>query len=109
MSNVIVIENETQLNKIISENENVIVDFFAEWCGPCKMLSPVLDDVSTEMENVVVCKVNVDENSGLASENNIRGIPTVLYYKGGDKVASKSGYLPKNQFIQVLRENLKLN
>jgi thioredoxin 1 len=109
MSNVIVIENETQLNKIISENENVIVDFFAEWCGPCKMLSPVLDDVSTEMENVVVCKVNVDENSDLASENNIRGIPTVLYYKSGDKVASKSGYLPKNQFIQVLRENLKLN
>lgn len=109
MSNVILIENEEHLNKIISENENVAVDFFAEWCGPCKMLLPVLDEVSTEMNEVVICKVNVDDNSSIAAENNVRGIPTVLFYKNGEKVGSKTGYVPKAQFIQTLGENLSLN
>jgi thioredoxin 1 len=109
MSNVILIENEEHLNKIISENENVAVDFFAEWCGPCKMLLPVLDEVSTEVSDVVICKVNVDDNSAIAAENNVRGIPTVLFYKSGEKVGSKTGYVPKAQFIQTLGENLNLN
>jgi thioredoxin 1 len=109
MSNVILIENEEHLKKIISENQNVVVDFFAEWCAPCKMLLPVLDEVSTEMTDVVICKVNVDNNTNIASENNIRGIPTVLYYKHGDKVGAKSGYVSKPQFIQALRKNLSLN
>jgi thioredoxin 1 len=109
MSNVILIENEEHLNKIISENQNVVVDFFAEWCGPCKMLLPVLDEVSTEMNDVIICKVDVDDNTNIASENNVRGIPTVLYYKNGEKVGTKSGYVPKPQFMQTLRENLKLN
>ncbi len=65
MSKVILIKDKTQLDQIISENENVVVDYFAEWCGPCKMLLPVLDAVSTEVNNVTICKVNVDDNSEL--------------------------------------------
>jgi thioredoxin 1 len=109
MSKVILIKNKTQLDQIISENENVVVDFFAEWCGPCKMLLPVLDEVSTEIDNVTICKVNVDENSEIASENSIRSIPTVIFYKNGNNVGTKMGYVPKPQFIKNLTETLKLN
>lgn len=109
MSNVILIKTEEQLKKIISENENVAVDFFAEWCGPCKMLLPVLDQISTENNNVVICKVNVDDNGSIAEENSVRSIPTVIFYKNGEKVGSNTGYVPKAQFIQILGDNLNFN
>jgi thioredoxin 1 len=109
MSKVILIKDKTQLDQIISENENVVVDYFAEWCGPCKMLLPVLDAVSTEVNNVTICKVNVDDNSEIAKEIGIRSIPTVMYYKNGDNVATKMGYMTKPQLLQIFNENFNLN
>lgn len=108
MSKVILIKNKEELTQIITGNENVVVDFFAQWCGPCKMLLPVLDQVSTELDDVIICKVNVDENSEIAAENNIRSIPTVIFYKNGNNVGNNMGFLPKQQFTETLKKNLNL-
>ncbi len=109
MSKVILIKNKEELNQIISDNENVVVDFFAEWCGPCKMLLPVLDAVSNEVDNVIICKVNVEENSEIGRENNIRSIPTMLYYKNGDNIGVNTGYVSKSQLHQLLEGNFNLS
>ena len=104
MSNVISIENESDFEKIISSQDKVVVDFYAEWCGPCKSLAPVLEETADQIGIVKICKVNVDNCPELAAKNNVRGIPTLLYYKNGEKIATKSGYVPKSKFIDQLAE-----
>jgi thioredoxin 1 len=102
-SKVIEITNPEQLNTILKENNNVMIDFFAEWCGPCKQLSPVLDSISEEFGGVI-CKINVDDNNDIAQENGIRSIPTVVYFKNGTKVKQTQGFLPKNQLLKQMSE-----
>ena len=78
----------------------VIVDFWAEWCGPCKMLSPILEELSDEMKNEInVIKVNLDENQDLAMKYSIRSIPTLLLFKEGNLVDTKVGLLPKSEIV----------
>lgn len=108
MSRVITIENESHLQEIINQNENVVVDFFATWCGPCKMLLPVLDSVSTEMDNITICKVNVEENKPVAMSHNVSSIPTVFYYKNGAIVSHTLGYYPKDKFVSIVNEKFNL-
>jgi thioredoxin 1 len=105
MSKVILIKDETQLDQIISENENVLIDFFAKWCQPCKNLLPVLDELSNEVTNIVICKVDVDITPEIAKKNNIVSIPTLIFYKGGDVVNKTKGFFNIKQLKQMFENN----
>ncbi|WP_423188058.1 thioredoxin TrxA [Alishewanella sp. d11] len=85
----------------------VLVDFWAEWCGPCKMIAPILDDVATEyVGKVSVAKVNIDQNPNTPPKFGIRGIPTLLLFKNGQVAATKVGALSKTQLKQFLDDNI---
>jgi thioredoxin 1 len=79
----------------------VLVDFWAEWCGPCKMIAPFLDDLARDMEGrLTVAKVNIDENRDTPQKYGVRGIPTMLLFKDGQVAATKIGALPKNKLYE---------
>ncbi|HET8727281.1 MAG TPA: thioredoxin TrxA [Alphaproteobacteria bacterium] len=79
----------------------VLVDFWAEWCGPCKMIAPALEDLAAEMgEKVTIAKVNIDDNPMTPSKYGVRGIPTLMMFKGGQVAATKIGALPKSALYQ---------
>lgn len=85
----------------------VLVDFWAEWCGPCKMIAPVLDDIATEYDGkVTVGKLNIDENSATPPKYGVRGIPTLLLFKDGEMVDTKVGALSKTQLKEFLDKHL---
>lgn len=85
----------------------VIVDFWAEWCGPCKMIGPILEELSTEYgDRIQIAKMNVDENQGIPAQFNIRGIPTLILFKNGTVAAQKVGALAKSQLTAFIDSNL---
>ena len=85
----------------------VLVDFWAEWCGPCKMIAPVLDDIADEYEGkVTVGKLNIDQNSGTPPKYGVRGIPTLLLFKDGEMVDTKVGALSKTQLKEFFDTSL---
>lgn len=92
--------------EVIKEDGVVVVDFFATWCGPCKMLAPVLDEVQDEVKNVKIVKVDIDENKNLADEYGVKNIPTIKVFKYGKEVITKIGFLPKEVLISLIKENL---
>lgn len=95
--------NKESFDKVISENAKVLVDFWAPWCGPCRMLGPVMEELAGEVTDAVVAKVNVDEEPELAARFNVESIPTVLVFANG-KLANKSvGYAPKAHFVNLLK------
>lgn len=84
-----------------------LVDFWAEWCGPCKMIAPILDEIADEFEGrITVAKLNIDENPATAPKYGIRGIPTLLLFKNGEVEATKVGALSKGQLKEFLNTNL---
>ncbi|MFQ3207446.1 MAG: thioredoxin 1 [Glaciecola sp.] len=92
---------------VINANGPVLVDFWAEWCGPCKMIAPILSEIADEFEGkVTVGKLNVDENNDTPPKYGIRGIPTLLLFKNGAVAATKVGALSKTQLVEFLNENI---
>lgn len=93
---------------IIQSETPVLVDFYADWCGPCQAMTPVLKDFSTEMgEKVKVIKINVDTNSAVASTFHVRGIPTFIVFKKGEVVARQSGMMPLSALRSMVEPHLK--
>lgn len=83
---------------------SVIVDFWAEWCGPCKMIGPIYEELSNEMENITFAKLNVDEHPEVAANAGVRGIPTMVLYKDGDEVGRIVGFLPKDALKKKIED-----
>ena len=87
--------NENEFNELVSDGL-VLVDFFAEWCGPCRMLAPILEDFASEESEIAVYKVNVDNEPDLAREFQVSSIPTMILFKDGKQIDKKIGFAPKD-------------
>lgn len=105
--NMIATSDATFEAEVLKSDLPVLVDFWAEWCGPCKMITPILDEVSGEYAGrVVIAKLNIDENSGTPPKYGVRGIPTLVLFKNGEVNAIHVGALSKSQLTAFLEANL---
>ena len=91
---------ETEVEKF---DKKVLIDFWADWCGPCRMMSPVVDEIAEEMPDIKVCKVNVDEEPELARKFNIMSIPTLVVIKGGNIADTSIGLIDKSELMQMIK------
>ncbi|MBF1060847.1 MAG: thioredoxin [Prevotellaceae bacterium] len=99
--------NSTDFPALVQDDKLLVVDFFATWCGPCKKLSPTLDEVSEEFgDRVNIVKVDVDESEDLAMTYGIRSVPTVLFFKKGQQVDKFVGALPKSEIVSKIENQL---
>ena len=94
---------DQNFNQGVENNDIILVDFWAEWCGPCKMISPILDEISNEY-GLPVCKLNVDENPGKAQEYSVQSIPTMVLFRNGKPVHTVLGAMPKHKLLKELAE-----
>ncbi len=101
MSVLVVSKNNFQ-KEVLESDRPVLLDFWASWCGPCKSLSPIIDEISAEHSEIKVCKINIDEEQELATQFDIMSVPTLLVIKDGKVVNQSVGLKPKNQILQML-------
>ena len=92
---------------VLTSSKPVLLDFWAEWCGPCRMIAPALEEIAAELgEQVTIAKINIDENPDTPGKYGVRGIPTMLLFKGGEVAAQKVGAAPRSQIQQWLEAQL---
>lgn len=94
--------NKDNFNTVINTDKTVLIDFFATWCGPCRMVSPIVDEIADEHPEFVVCKVDVDNNPELAAEFGVMSIPTLVVIKDGKVINQSAGARPKAQILAML-------
>lgn len=95
-----------KFNSIINSNKPVLVDFFAEWCGPCKTMAPILKEVKTNLgDKATIIKVDVDKNQDAAMAYQIRSVPTLILFKNGKPVWKQSGVVPAHELVRLLEQN----
>ncbi|WP_411895735.1 thioredoxin [Winogradskyella sp. A2] len=98
---------KSSFSKIINSQVPVLVDFYADWCGPCKMLTPVLKEVKNELgDQIKIVKIDVDKNQALANTYQVRGVPTMLLFKEGKQVWRQSGVLQKTDIVSVIQNHI---
>lgn len=100
---VIAITKENFQSEVLESNKTVLIDFWAEWCGPCRMLSPVVDEIANEQTEVKVCKVNVDNEPELAAQFGVMSIPTLVVIKDGKVVNQSVGVQPKDNILTMIK------
>ncbi|HEX8126205.1 MAG TPA: thioredoxin [Allosphingosinicella sp.] len=101
------VSDDTFQQEVLGSDKPVLVDFWAEWCGPCRMIAPALEEISQEMaERVTVVKLNIDDNPSAPAKYGVRGIPTMILFNGGQVAATKVGAAPKTQLQGWLEQVL---
>lgn len=100
---VVKLNEENFEKEVLQSDKTVLVDFYADWCGPCKMLSPIVDELSEEYSQYKFCKLNVDENEHLAAKYNVMSIPTLFVFKDGQVVNHSTGAIPKESVLELFK------
>jgi thioredoxin 1 len=100
------VDKDNFQSEVLQSSEPVVVDFWAEWCGPCKMIAPALEEISTEMQGKVkIAKLNIDENQELAIQFGVRSIPTLLMFKNGELASNMIGAVPKSKLSSWISDS----
>lgn len=94
--------NKDEFEQIKKSDKTVLIDFYAEWCGPCRMVGPIIEEIAAEREDIVVAKINVDEQPELAQQFNVYSIPTLVVMRDGKIVRQETGARPKAQILAML-------
>ena len=102
---IVDITEKAEFDKILQSNELVIVDFWATWCGPCRMLGSVIEEYSNDNPDIPLVKVNVDEAKELASDYDIQSLPTIMIFKNSEPIASKIGFISKSVFAKYIDDH----
>jgi len=104
---IVYVTDDSFDEEVLKSDVPVLVDYWAEWCGPCKMIAPILDEISADYGGKLkIAKLNIDDNPGTPPKYGIRGIPTLMMFKGGDVEATKVGALSKSQLTAFIDSNL---
>ena len=101
------VNKETFTSEVLEQTKLVLVDFWAEWCGPCKQIGPILEEISGDYEGkLTIAKVNIDENPITPTNFGVRGIPTLLLFKNSELISTKVGAFPKSTLLEWIDENI---
>jgi thioredoxin 1 len=101
------VSDDSFASDVLAAKGTVLVDFWAEWCGPCKQIGPSLEEISNEMaDKITVAKINIDENPMTPSKYGVRGIPTLMLFKDGEVAATKVGALPKGKLVEWIQSSI---